>query len=562
MKAALYIRVSTTYQIDKDSLPVQRQDLINYAKYAFNIDDYEIFEDAGFSGKNTNRPAFQEMMERIRNKEFSHLFVWKIDRVSRNLLDFCDMYEELKKYDCTFISKNEQFDTSSAMGEAMLKIILVFAELERKLTSERVTSIMLARAERGMWNGANVPLGYDYDEETKYPVINESEAKTIHLIFDMYEDVKSTVKISNFLNDNNIATKRGGTWTSKTVGDILHNPFYYGTLRYNYRESGRGKKKSKDEWVIKEDNHIGIISKDQWNRCNKIIEFNSKRNSARWRQKNYVQHIFGGLLVCKDCSRKFEACLDRARSDGYRPTRYVCGARTKGGACHNKMSVSDVSIGDFVLHYVLNFIKSFNVVCISSEALESLLLSGDLFEDVLLTEDSIRDTFIAINYFQKTKQDITYEYNNEKEDNVNNTFIKHEHEKITSSLNNLERAKERLINLYLYSDHDMDENMYYEKKNDIDKKIKELKNKLETLEIKNNLNCDTDFLFIDNMNDFLFNLNINLDNNTVRELTLDGGRKILKDFFSNIIDRIIISNARVDSIVFKNGLTHTFIYKK
>lgn len=561
MKAALYVRVSTTYQIDKDSLPVQRQDLINYAKYAFNIDDYEIFEDAGFSGKNTNRPAFQNMMDRIRSGEFTHLFVWKIDRVSRNLLDFCDMYEELKKYNCTFVSKNEQFDTSSAMGEAMLKIILVFAELERKLTSERVTSIMLARAEKGMWNGANVPLGYDYDEETKYPVINESEAKTIHLIFDMYEDVKSTVKISNFLNDNNIATKRGGTWTSKTVGDILHNPFYYGTLRYNYRESGRGKKKSKDEWVIKEDNHIGIISKDQWNRCNKIIEFNSKRNSARWRQKNYVQHIFGGLLVCKDCGRKFEACLDRARSDGYRPTRYVCGSRTKGGACHNKKSVSDVSIGDFMLRYILNVIKSFNVVCINADALESILLSGDIFENVMLTEDSIQDTFIALNYFCRTKQNIKYEYKDEQNDNVNNTFRKHEYEKINSSLKNLERAKERLINLYLYSDEEMDEKVYYEKKSDIDNKIKDLKNKLACLNLGNNLNCNNDFLFIDNMNDFLFNLNIKLDGNTVRDLTLNGERKILKDFFSNIIDKIIISEQRVDSIVFKNGLTHTFIYK-
>lgn len=561
MKAALYVRVSTTYQIDKDSLPVQRQDLINYAKYAFNIDDYEIFEDAGFSGKNTNRPAFQEMMDRIRSGEFTHLFVWKIDRVSRNLLDFCDMYEELKKYDCTFISKNEQFDTSSAMGEAMLKIILVFAELERKLTSERVTSIMLARAEKGLWNGANVPLGYDYDEETKYPIINESEAKTIHLIFDMYEDVKSTIKISNFLNDNNIATKRGGTWTSKGVGDILHNPFYYGTLRYNYRESGRGKKKSKDEWVIKEDNHEGIISKDQWNRCNKIIEFNSKRNAARWRQKNYVQHIFGGLLVCKDCGRKFEACLDRARSDGYRPTRYVCGSRTKGGACHNKKSVSDVSIGDFMLRYILNVIKSFNVVCINADALESILLSGDIFENVILTEDSIQDTFIALNYFCRTKQNIKYEYKDEQNDNVNNTFRKHEYEKINSSLKNLERAKERLINLYLYSDEEMDEKVYYEKKSDIDNKIKDLKNKLACLNLENNLNCNNDFLFIDNMNDFLFNLNIKLDGNTVRDLTLNGERKILKDFFSNIIDKIIISEQKVDSIVFKNGLTHTFIYK-
>lgn len=159
-KAALYIRVSTHYQIDKDSLPFQRNELINYAKYALGIDDYAIFEDAGYSGKNTDRPAYQDMMRRIRAKEFSHLCVWKIDRISRNLLDFAAMYEELKKFNCTFVSKNEQFDTSSAIGEAMLRIILVFAELERKLTAERVTSIMYSRANKGLWNGAPIPLGY------------------------------------------------------------------------------------------------------------------------------------------------------------------------------------------------------------------------------------------------------------------------------------------------------------------------------------------------------------------------------------------------------------------
>ena len=132
-KCALYIRVSTHYQIDKDSLPLQREDLINYSKYALGIDNYEVFEDAGYSAKNTDRPDYQRMMARIRTGEFSHLVVWKIDRISRNLLDFAAMYEEIKKLGVVFVSKNEQFDTSSAMGEAMLKIILVFAELERNM---------------------------------------------------------------------------------------------------------------------------------------------------------------------------------------------------------------------------------------------------------------------------------------------------------------------------------------------------------------------------------------------------------------------------------------------
>ena len=157
-KSALYIRVSTHYQVDKDSLPLQREDLINYSKYALDVDKYEVFEDAGYSGKNTAIPDFQRMMSRIRDGEFTHLVVWKIDRISRNLLDFSAMYAELKKLGVVFVSKNEQFDTSTAMGEAMLKIILVFAELERNMTSERVTAVMLSRANNGQWNGGRVRL--------------------------------------------------------------------------------------------------------------------------------------------------------------------------------------------------------------------------------------------------------------------------------------------------------------------------------------------------------------------------------------------------------------------
>lgn len=166
-KAAIYVRVSTQYQVDRASLPVQREELINYAKYALGISDYVIFEDAGYSAKNTDRPDYQQMMARMRTGEFSHLLVWKIDRISRNLLDFSVMYAELKELGVVFVSKNEQFDTSSAMGEAMLKIILIFAELERKTTSERVSAVFVSRANDGIWNGGKVPYGYSYDKESK-----------------------------------------------------------------------------------------------------------------------------------------------------------------------------------------------------------------------------------------------------------------------------------------------------------------------------------------------------------------------------------------------------------
>jgi DNA invertase Pin-like site-specific DNA recombinase len=146
-KVAIYIRVSTHWQVDKDSLDVQRRELQAYAQMVLRINDFVVFEDAGYSAKNTDRPDYQKMMARLRSGEFSHLLVWKIDRISRNLLDFSSMYAELKSLGIAFVSMNEQFDTSTAIGEAMLKIILVFAELERNMTAERVTAVMLSRAE-------------------------------------------------------------------------------------------------------------------------------------------------------------------------------------------------------------------------------------------------------------------------------------------------------------------------------------------------------------------------------------------------------------------------------
>lgn len=206
-KVAIYIRVSTTYQIDKDSLPMQRKDLIAYAELILGITAYEIFEDAGYSGKNTDRPAFQDMMRRVRSGEFSHVLVWKIDRISRNLLDFAEMYEELRDLRVTFVSKNEQFDTSTAIGEAMLKIILVFAELERNMTSERVTAAMISRANNGQWNGGRIPFGYDYDPDAGEFSIREDESQICQLLKDDYLQNKSLTHTSRLLNERGYKTR-------------------------------------------------------------------------------------------------------------------------------------------------------------------------------------------------------------------------------------------------------------------------------------------------------------------------------------------------------------------
>ncbi|MHB8061916.1 MAG: recombinase family protein, partial [Ruminiclostridium sp.] len=373
-KAALYVRVSTSHQIDKDSLPFQRQELANYSKYVLGIDDFEIFEDAGYSAKNTDRPKYQEMMARIRNKEFSHLLVWKIDRISRNLRDFYEMYDELKGYGITFISKNEQFDTSSAMGEAMLKIILVFAELERKLTGERVFSIMLSRAEKGLWNGTTVPLGYVYvwSKEVKFPVIDEDEAPTVQYINDLYEKLISTSKVAFHLNSEQVKTKRGGTRRLKKEG----------------------------EWVVVEDNHPPIITKEQYNRVNDLLTANLK-GIVTFQRSNTQTHIFSKLLYCGKCGPTFNAGLDAPRKDGYHPSRYTCYSFKQYNSydedrCNN--FVSDITLLPFILNYISNFINLQSKITQkhSLRDIERILLRGSAFVDVLgIDKKGLEETYIA-----------------------------------------------------------------------------------------------------------------------------------------------------------------------
>ncbi|MCC8067493.1 MAG: recombinase family protein, partial [Clostridiales bacterium] len=325
-KVAIYIRVSTAMQIDKDSLQVQRRELIAYANMVLSIDDYEVFEDPGFSAKNTDRPAYQVMMARLRTGEFSHLLVWKIDRISRNLLDFTAMYSELKDLGVTFISKNERFDTSSAIGEAMLKIILVFAELERQMTAERVTAVMLSRANNGQWNGGRIPYGYDYDKQTKLFSINQDEAKVILLAYDLYEEKQSILYVSRHFNEIGLKTRAGNSWSATTVYGLLTNKFSTGTYVYNSHRRGRVRGESDEtEWIKIENHHPAIIDDVRYDRMQYVLQRN--RRGVSKQGDSYVKknvHIFGGLCRCGLCGGNMAANLDRRRANGWRPSQYSC----------------------------------------------------------------------------------------------------------------------------------------------------------------------------------------------------------------------------------------------
>lgn len=555
IRVAIYIRVSTTHQIDKDSLPFQRQELENYAKYILGTDNYVIFEDAGYSAKNTDRPKYQEMMNGIRQGDFTHILVWKIDRISRNLKDFTEMYEELKQCKVTFVSKNEQFDTSTAMGEAMLKIILIFAELERKLTAERVFSIMLSRAEKGLWNGATVPLGYIWSEDKGFPVVEPTEAEVVKYIYKLYEQLRSTLKVAYRLQQENIQTKRNGQWTAKTVRDILRNPFYVGTYRYNMRESGGSRRlKNKDEWIVVENNHPAIIEKEQFECVNQLLSDNY-RGLTDVQRADIHKHIFSKMLYCGKCNALLTAGLDSARQDGYRPSRYTC--VTSGGAKRCSNYVSDIIIGPFIFNYLSNLIRLQDRITPKHTIrdMERALLRGNAFIDVVgIDNESLKETFFALtNGLSGQEYSVSKNENNMPDFNI---------ERLQKEKAKYERALTRLEELYYFGEKEdsISQKDYVFKKRDFQERLEEIDDEINTLKQKGEEK--TSDVFVDNAQHFLITKEMQQARNVdYRDLSDTVGREALSDFMHTIIENVVVLDKRVQSITFKNGITHTFAYK-
>lgn len=563
-KIAIYIRVSTQYQVDRASLPVQREELINYARYALGIEAYEVFEDAGYSAKNTDRPAYQQMMTRVRSGEFSHVLVWKIDRISRNLLDFAAMYKELKELGVIFVSKNEQFDTSSAMGEAMLKIILVFAELERNMTSERVSAVMVSRANSGKWNGGKIPFGYDYDKQTKEFSINSSEAAVIRTVYDLYETHWSLVTVAKILNEKGILPRSGKPWNPTTVRTMLVNPFYVGIYRYNRHDENNPKRftlKPETEWIIIEDHHPAIIDR---NRQDRIIETLQNRQRGKYGQYSSYQrkniHIFAGLLRCGNCGSNMASTIDRARSDGWRPSVYICSRRRRFDDCQNKY-ISDVTLGPFVLNYIANMIKASNSFgkTTSIDTLQKKLLRGEYFADV----DHIGRPGLEELYNHLRDGVGTLEYKPQPVDTAESLAAISEKDILLSEKRRLERALSRLKSLFLYSEDTMAEKDYIVERKRILDSLEDVNARLEEVErtAVASLSLSDDeflakasyFIMAQQLQDKRF---VDYEK-FIRKID----PQIVKDFINSVVQNFCIKDGRIVSILFKNGIEHQFFYK-
>ena len=225
---ALYARQS----VDKaDSISVESQ--IDFCKYEIRGGKYKKYIDKGFSGKDTNRPDFERMIQDIKLGIIRKVVVYKLDRISRSILDFCNMMELFQKHNVEFVSCTEKFDTSSPIGRAMLNICIVFAQLERETIQKRVTDAYYCRSKKGFYMGGRIPYGFKLEKATidgvntsKYVEVLE-EADQLRLMYSIYSEPLSTLgDVLRYFKKNNIKHLRGKVWNTARISEMLRNPVY------------------------------------------------------------------------------------------------------------------------------------------------------------------------------------------------------------------------------------------------------------------------------------------------------------------------------------------------
>lgn len=220
IKCAIYTRKSTEHGLEQEfnSLQNQEESCKAYiASQSFNgWQYYKTYSDAAISGGTMERPGLQEMLSDIANGIINTVIVYKVDRLSRSILDFHNMMKYFEKYGANFVSITQSFDTSTSMGKLTLNMLLSFAQFEREVSSERVRDKIRASKAKGLWMGGNPPLGYDVIDKKLVP--NAVEATNVRKLFEKYPELQSVNALTEYAAAHNIYAKRWTTAKGITKG--------------------------------------------------------------------------------------------------------------------------------------------------------------------------------------------------------------------------------------------------------------------------------------------------------------------------------------------------------
>jgi len=231
---AIYTRQS----VDRvDSISVESQ--VEFCQREVVSGSPKIYTDRGYSGKNTDRPAFQQMMADIEAGKIRRVIVYRLDRISRSVLDFASVIDVFQRYNVDFVSTMEKFDTGTPIGKAMLMIVMIFAQLERETIQQRVLDAYISRSKRGFYMGGKVPYGFALQDtvidgiKTKMYTPIPEEISVVRQVYHIYSSPQASFgDVLHFLNENGIKTRRGVNFNRSRIRDIVTNPVY---ARADYR---------------------------------------------------------------------------------------------------------------------------------------------------------------------------------------------------------------------------------------------------------------------------------------------------------------------------------------
>ena len=367
---AIYARQSVD---KKDSISIEGQ--INLCEKEAEDADIEIYSDKGFSGANMNRPSFKRMMSDIQDGKINKVVVYRLDRISRSLLDFAGMINTFKKHNVTFISCSEKFDTSTPIGNAMLSIIMVFAQLERETIQQRIRDNYYQRGKKGMYLGGPAPYGFD-KEKTEIDGIRTSllipntQAKIVEEMFSLYNSGLSLGKIAHSLSERNIPAPNGGAWPSLAVSRILKSPIYvkadadvymYYTLKgctmenelseyigtngcylYGKRDRSAAKYTDVTNHTVSLAPHQGIVDSEVWLSAQSKLEKNVQIKNTGKSTHTWLS----GLTKCSKCGYTMTVINYRGPKKSY--TYFSCRGKSNYHVCEGNKTIYVEDVENYV----------------------------------------------------------------------------------------------------------------------------------------------------------------------------------------------------------------------
>lgn len=323
MRAALYTRVSTREQAQEGySIAAQLNSLKSFCE-SQSWDIVGIYTDDGISAKDTKRTQLQRMISDLKGGKIDVVLVYRLDRLTRSVLDLYALLELFEEHNCGFKSATEVYDTTTAMGRLFITIVAALAQWERENLGERIAVGMLEKARQGEFPGGVPPFGFDLKDSKL--TVNKEEAKTVKLIFDKYLSGYSMTRLTKYLNENNVTTRRGGVWHRSTIQNILRSEYVKGNTIW----SGE----------VIENTHEAIVSEEVSEEAEQTIKDRSKRIRTSALNSDF---LFSGLLQCNSCGHNLHGNFQRIGHRTY--YMYSCSRRVIGKCDGENTSVSETPL--------------------------------------------------------------------------------------------------------------------------------------------------------------------------------------------------------------------------